>query len=123
MSFSEAVGACFAKYATFAGRARRAEYWYFVLFQVLAGIVAQLVDQAVGFYAPSALVDLVLFLPWLAVAVRRLHDIDKSGWWLLVGAIPVIGWVLVLIWACTKGTLGPNRFGPDPLPAPWGMPA
>jgi len=123
MGFGEAIGACLSKYATFSGRARRSEYWFFVLFQVLANIVANIVDHAIDANLLSILVDLVLILPSLAVAVRRLHDIDKSGWWLLVGLIPLVGWVFIIIWACTKGTLGPNRFGPDPLPAPFGTPA
>jgi uncharacterized membrane protein YhaH (DUF805 family) len=123
MGFSDAVGSCLSSYATFSGRAARAEYWYFVLFQVLANMVANMVDYATGSHLVGALVDLVLILPGLAVAVRRLHDIDKSGWWLLIGFIPIIGWVLVIVWACTKGSLGPNRFGPDPLPVPFGATA
>ncbi len=123
MGFSEAVGACLSNYATFRGRAPRSEYWYFVLFQVLANMAANMIDYATGSHLVGALTDLALILPGLAVAVRRLHDIDKSGWWLLIGLVPVIGWLFVIIWACTKGSLGPNRFGPDPLPAPFGAPA
>ncbi len=123
MGFSDSVGSCLSNYATFSGRAPRSEYWYFVLFQVLANMVANMIDYATGSHLVGALTDLVLILPSLAVAVRRLHDIDKSGWWLLIGLIPVIGWLLVIYWACTKGTLGPNRFGPDKLPSPFGAPA
>jgi uncharacterized membrane protein YhaH (DUF805 family) len=118
MGFGDAIRSCFAKYATFSGRAPRSEYWYFVLFQALASIVAGVVSAKVELNLITTLLELVLFLPALAVSVRRLHDIDKSGWWLLVGFVPLIGWIFIIIWACTKGSLGPNRFGPDPLPAP-----
>jgi uncharacterized membrane protein YhaH (DUF805 family) len=116
MGFSEAVGACLSNYATFRGRAPRSEYWYFVLFQVFASLVAGAISAKLELNLITTLVELALFLPSLAVAVRRLHDIDKSGWWLLVGLVPLIGWVFIIIWACTKGSLGANRFGPDPQP-------
>jgi uncharacterized membrane protein YhaH (DUF805 family) len=122
MGFGEAVGSCFSNYAKFRGRAPRSEYWYFVLFQALVNLVVGVIAARIGSNMLSGLVELALLLPALAVGVRRLHDIDRSGWWLLFGAVPVIGWLFVLIWACTKGTLGPNRFGPDPLPAAF-MPA
>ncbi len=117
MGFGEAVGSCFSNYATFTGRAPRSEYWYFVLFQALANLVVGIIAARAGSNLLGGLVELALFMPALAVGVRRLHDIDRSGWWLLIGVIPLIGWVMLLIWACTKGTLGLNRFGPDPLPA------
>jgi uncharacterized membrane protein YhaH (DUF805 family) len=123
MGFGEAVRTCFSKYANFTGRARRSEYWYFVLFQVIVTIVANGVDYMMGTGFIGGLVDLALILPSLAVAVRRLHDIDKAGWWVLIGIIPLVGWVFLIIWTCTKGTLGPNRFGADPLPMPFGAPA
>jgi uncharacterized membrane protein YhaH (DUF805 family) len=123
MGFSDAVRSCLANYATFTGRAARSEYWYFLLFQVLANAVAAMVDRSTGTHLVGGLVELLLILPSLAVAVRRLHDIDKSGWWLLIGFVPVIGWLVFIYWACTKGLLGPNRFGPDPLPAPLGAAA
>jgi uncharacterized membrane protein YhaH (DUF805 family) len=117
MGFGDAIRSCFAKYATFTGRAPRSEYWYFVLFQLLVNAVTAFVDLRLGSNIVGSLVDLVLLLPSLAVGVRRLHDIDRSGWWLLIALIPLIGWVFIIIWACTKGSLGPNRFGPDPMPA------
>jgi len=123
MGFSDAIRACWAKYATFTGRSPRSEYWYFVLFQVIANLVAGLIGAEIGLKLIGTFVEVLLFLPGLAVGVRRLHDIDKSGWWLLLGLVPLIGWVFIIIWACTKGTLGPNRFGPDPLPAPTWAPA
>ncbi len=123
MGFSEAVGSCFSKYVTFSGRAVRSEFWYFALFQILANLVASTVDYSLGVNIVGPLFDIVVALPALAVAVRRLHDIDKSGWWVLLWFVPIIGWLFLLIWHCTKGTLGPNRFGPDPLPTPFGAPA
>ncbi len=123
MGFGDAVRSCLSNYATFTGRAARSEYWYFVLFQVLASLVAGAISSAVELNLITTLVELALFLPSLAVSVRRLHDIDKSGWWLLLGFVPVIGWVFIIIWACTKGSLGANRFGPDPMPSPFGAAA
>jgi uncharacterized membrane protein YhaH (DUF805 family) len=123
MGFGEAVGSCLSKYATFTGRAPRSEYWYFVLFQAVVGVVAAAISRAIDLNLVSTLVELLLFLPSLAVGIRRLHDIDRSGWWTLLGFVPFIGWIMLIIWACTKGSLGPNRFGPDPLPTPYGAPA
>jgi uncharacterized membrane protein YhaH (DUF805 family) len=119
MGFGEAISTCLSKYATFSGRARRSEYWFFALFEALVNIAAGVVDGVVNSSLIGALAAIALFLPSLAVSVRRLHDIDRSGWWLLIGLIPILGWILLFIWACTKGTLGPNRFGRDPLAAPF----
>jgi len=74
-----------------------------------------IIDAALWTYAITSLADLALFLPGLALAIRRLHDLDRSGWWFLLVFIPVIGAIILIIWACTKGTDGPNRFGPDRL--------
>lgn len=116
MTFAEAISTCFSKYATFSGRALRSEYWWFALFNIIVSVVLNLLVQAIG--PESAVLNLLaivvglgLFLPGLAVSVRRLHDIDKSGWWLLVGLIPLIGIILMVIWFCTKGSVGENRFG------------
>ena len=113
------------KYATFPGRARRKEYWYFILFNIILGLVAGGFDIGFGLRSfanggigiVGGLVSLALLLPSIAVTVRRLHDLDKSGWWFLIGAIPLIGAIIMLIWMCTQGTAGRNRFGPDPLAA------
>jgi len=101
---------CLKKYATFQGRARRREYWFFILFSFLLGIGAAILDAA--FFngtkeAFSGIVRLGIFLPSIAVTVRRMHDVDKCGWFCL---IPIYN----LILCCTEGTQGPNRFGPDP---------
>ena len=100
MSFADAVRSVFSKYATFSGRARRSEFWYFVLFTFLVGIVTGIVDSILGTDYDgtsgglvNTLGSLALLLPSVAVAVRRLHDIDRSGWWILLGIIPIIGWI------------------------------
>ena len=115
MEFKEAVAHVFSNYATFNGRACRSEYWWFVLFSFLAGIVTAIISAiTMGGGGPlMVLLQLALFLPGLAVAVRRLHDIDKSGWWYLIILIPLIGAIVLMIWFCRKGTVGPNRFGED----------
>lgn len=123
MNFIDAVKTCFQKYATFSGRAMRSEYWFFVLFNFLGGFVLGLidgmlfasVDPATGHASsgPLGLIfSLATLLPGLAVGVRRLHDLDKSGWWILINIIPIVGWIIFIVWAATKGTEGPNKFGP-----------
>ena len=119
MGFTEAISAGFRNYVNFSGRATRSEFWYWVLFAVLASIAAGLIDIALfgleGSSAIESLVGLALFLPGLAVSVRRLHDLDRSGWWVLLGLIPLVGVIILIVWNCQRGTIGPNRFGPDPL--------
>nr|WP_233579558.1 DUF805 domain-containing protein [Verrucosispora sp. FIM060022] len=120
VSFPDAIRSAFSQYATFRGRARRSEYWWFSLFLLLVGIVASVLDSALGVDFEgsggpvSLLVNLAVLLPSLAVAVRRLHDIDRTGWWLLLALIPIVGWIVLLVFALQNGTPGPNRFGPSP---------
>ncbi len=111
------------KYATFSGRARRAEYWYFVLFNVIAQFVlAFIIGFVIGFAGGSMdtinllcnLVSLAFVIPGLAVCIRRLHDIGKSGWWVLIVLIPIIGAIILLIFAVQEGNRGANQYGPDP---------
>jgi uncharacterized membrane protein YhaH (DUF805 family) len=112
------------RYAQFSGRSRRKEYWFFTLFLVLASIVALGLDMALGTMdeEPGAgllggLLTLALLLPSIAVTIRRLHDTGRSGWWMLVFLIPVIG--LVGFYFMVKdGDAGDNRFGPDPKAEP-----
>jgi uncharacterized membrane protein YhaH (DUF805 family) len=121
MGFTDAIKTGFQKYIGFSGRAARSEYWYWVLFVILVQIVAWLIDMTLfgfnttGVNPIGALASLALFLPGLAVSIRRLHDIDRVGWWVLLAFIPVIGAVVLIYWACLRGTVGANRFGPDPL--------
>lgn len=114
------------QYADFKGRARRKEFWMFTLISILIGLVLQLVDTMLGIqftntgrysmsYGPIySLYSLAMFIPTLAVSVRRLHDINKSGWYLLLWLFILIGWIWLLVLHCIEGTSGPNRFGADP---------
>ena len=77
--------------------------------------VAGIIDAVLGIQIVTGLFGLVTIIPNIAIAIRRLHDLDRTGWWILLGFIPLIGWIILLIWYVTKGTDGPNRFGPDPL--------
>lgn len=126
MDFMTAVRTGLSKYVDFSGRARRSEFWYFVLFTFLVGIVASILDSILGTdYDTSGglintLASLALLLPSLAVAVRRLHDIDRSGWWILLGIIPIVGWIIVIVWYCTDTKPGDNQYGPDPKNGPTG---
>jgi len=104
MTFGEAIKAGFTKYGDFTGRATRSEYWWWFLFVVLVSAVTGIVSAKL-----SAVFSLAVLLPGIAVSVRRLHDIDKSGWFLLLNFIPVIGWVILLYWAVQEGR-EPNRF-------------
>src|SRR5262245_19847359 len=120
MVFGEAISACFRKYVVFSGRAKRSEYWYWVLFQILLLIALLLADMAVlrNTGVLNAIASLALFLPSLAVTVRRLHDSAKSGWWILIILVPLVGSIVLLVMMCLRGTDGPNRFGPQPLDHP-----
>ncbi len=114
MNFGQAIQAGFRNYANGSGRASRSEYWYWTLFATLAQVAT---DIATGSERSviAIVVTLALLLPSVAVGIRRLHDIDKTGWLLLLWMIPIVGWIVLLIWACRPGTAGPNRFGPGPL--------
>ena len=103
------------KYAVFSGRSRRKEYWLFMLFYMILNAVAMLIDGAMGIVILQLIVGLGLLIPSIAVSVRRLHDRDKSGWWILLGIIPLIGIIIIFVWFCGRGTVGENRFGDDPL--------
>ena len=112
MSFAQAIEAGFKNYVNFSGRAVRSEYWYWVLFTLLGQIVLMIVDRVIGISLLTVLFALATLLPGLAVSVRRLHDLDKSGWFLLLAFIPLVGAIILIVWACQEGTPGPNRFGP-----------
>jgi uncharacterized membrane protein YhaH (DUF805 family) len=109
------------KYATFDGRARRKEYWFFVLFYILFAIAATFIDVLTGSFDPMSglgmlgtLLALGLFIPSIAVSVRRLHDTDRSGWWFLINFVPLIGAIWFLVLMIFDSTPGDNRFGPNP---------
>ena len=117
MGFGQAISAGFSKYINFRDRASRSEYWFWILFYTIGAIATGVIDLALGVQVTSGVFGLVMIIPNISVAVRRLHDRDYSGWWYLLVFIPLIGWIILLIWYVTKGTDGPNRFGPDPLAA------
>jgi uncharacterized membrane protein YhaH (DUF805 family) len=122
MSFGQAVRTVFSKYATFSGRARRSEYWWWYLFVTLVFVAAGILDAATGLnYGDasygggwlSSIAGLALLLPNLAVGVRRLHDTGRTGWWLLIGLIPFIG-VIVLLYFFILDSENDNQYGPYP---------
>ncbi len=108
------------KYTVFSGRARRKEYWIFVLISSVVVVLSSVIDERmgwtlgedVGFF--STLYGVAVIVPSIALTVRRLHDTDRSGWWLLLGLIPLIGSIVLLVFMILKGIEGDNRFGPDP---------
>ena len=108
------------KYAVFNGRAHRREYWMFVLINFLISFGLGAVDNIAGLSSGRSygvlgtLYGLAVFVPSLAVGVRRLHDTDRSGWWLLIGLVPLVGWLILLIFLATAGQRGDNRYGPVP---------
>ena len=110
MNFIDAVKTCFRKYADFNGRARRPEYWWFTLFLVLASFVFDMFGDVV-----YLLFSLATLLPSLAVGARRLHDTNRSGWWQLLWIVPVIGWIVMIVFLVQEGEAGDNRFGHAPL--------
>lgn len=130
MNFTQSISTCFSKYITFKGRASRSELWWFVLFIVIGNAVTGAMDAAIfgqntmmmggmefsynaGFI--GNIFGLVTFLPTWAVEVRRLHDTGRSGWWLLIGLIPLIGWIILLVWMIGKSDEGDNQYGAKPL--------
>ena len=115
MNFGQAISSGFSNYVNFSDRAYRSEYWYWFLFVVLGQFVTAIVDSVIGIQLTTGIFSLVVLLPGIAVGVRRLHDLDRSGWWLLLVFVPLVGTIILIVWFCTRGTPGPNRFGPDPL--------
>ena len=122
------------KYFQFSGRSRRKEYWMFALLFWILFVIAGIIDTMLGFGAVETgtaaasysydwkvengpvmiAVSLLFFFPHLAVSVRRLHDTNRTGWWLLILLVPLVGLVVMFVFLCLDGTIGPNRFGPDP---------
>jgi uncharacterized membrane protein YhaH (DUF805 family) len=137
MNFTQAVASVYRKYVTFSGRACRSEYWWYILFSIIVSVVIAFVESALGLGAgqvtsspdagfsasyaggPLSIIwSLLNILPSIAVGIRRLHDTDRSGWWLLIGLVPLVGFIVLLVFFCSKGTTGANRFGNDPLGSP-----
>ena len=111
----------FKKYAVFSGRSRRKEYWYFVLFNIIVGIVLAAIDALLGTFSSSSnigllsgIYSLAVLIPTLALTVRRLHDVDRTGWWILIGLVPLIGGIVLLVFALLDGTPSSNQYGSNP---------
>ena len=109
------------KYADFSGRAPRAEYWWFYLLIIVGYVIATILDsmlglgQTVGPYGVLMCVfALAMLIPSIAAGIRRLHDTDRSGWWLLIGLVPLIGAIVLIVFFVSQGTQGPNKYGDDP---------
>ncbi len=104
MTFGDSISTCFSKYAVFDGRASRSEFWWWVLFTFMVSLATGMVSEVL-----SALFSLSVLLPSLAVGARRLHDTDRSGWFLLLWLIPIIGWIILIVLVAQEGK-EPNRF-------------
>lgn len=112
------------KYAVFSGRARRKEYWFFVLFNIIISIVLAVIDGVTGSFSPEAgmgllggIYTLVVLIPGIAVSVRRLHDTERSGWWLLIALVPLIGAIVLLVFMVQDSKPGQNQYGANPKEA------
>ena len=110
------------KYAVFTGRSRRKEYWFFLLFTVLVTFLLAFVDGMLGLFDPengvgllSGIYSIGVVIPSIAVGIRRLHDTGRSGWWLLIGLIPVIGTLVILVFTILASQPGDNEYGPNPI--------
>lgn len=110
MTFTQSIQLCFSKYAVFDGRAKRPEYWWFALFLFLLGAVTSVIHEALNVIA-----SLATLLPSLAVGARRLHDTNRSGWWQLLWIIPLIGWIVIIIFLAQEGESSDNQYGDVPL--------
>ena len=122
MSFTESVGTCFSKYGVATGRASRSEYWWFQLFCWIISFATVFADAFLftdlvledGISPINIVTSLAITIPSIAVYIRRLHDVNRSGWWMFI-ALTCVGIIPLIIWVCSKGTDGPNDFGDDPL--------
>ena len=116
MTIVEAAQSVIANYANFSGRARRSEYWYFVLLNVIVSVVLGVLAQFLGIIATllSGVWSLAVLVPGLALVWRRLHDIGKSGIWILIALVPLVGEILLLVWFCKDSQPGENQYGPNP---------
>ncbi|REE56267.1 uncharacterized membrane protein YhaH (DUF805 family) [Paenibacillus taihuensis] len=107
-------GKVISNYVGFTGRARRKEYWMFLLFNIIISIILGIIEGISGSGLLSKLYSLFIFLPSLAVTVRRLHDTGKSGWWVLIGLVPIVGFIVLLIFTCLDSDPGTNQYGENP---------
>ena len=121
MNFTQAISSGFSRYFDFRTRSSRSEYWYWTLFSIVVSVAATMLDALI--FSGAAILDTIssfaLFIPGIAVAARRLHDINRTAWWILI-AFTIIGILLLLYWYIQPGNRGDNDYGPDPLRAPTG---
>ncbi len=125
VDFGTAVKLGFQRYVDFSGRSTRAEYWWWELFLTVVSVALIIADTLTGNSSTfgwlggllTTLFTLATIIPSLAVGVRRLHDINRTGWWLLLWFVLVIGWIVLIVWAVERGDEGPNKYGPDPRQA------
>ena len=117
MTFVEAIKDGFGKYVMFSGRSSRSAYWYWALFALIVGVVATIIDLAIGSRIVSLITTLALLLPGLAVAFRRLHDTGRSAWSILISLVPFVGFIVLIVFL-VQPSEGPNRFGERPDTAP-----
>ena len=117
MTFTQAISSGLRRYVDFRTRSSRSEYWWWSLFSLLVGLATSTLDLIIGVAILNGLSSLALFLPGLAVAIRRLHDVNRSGWWFLL-AFTIIGILLLIYWYVQPGTRGTNNYGDDPLRPP-----
>jgi uncharacterized membrane protein YhaH (DUF805 family) len=106
MDFQTSIKTCFSKYITFSGRARRSEFWWFALACLIGSVILSVISPNL-----SLVLSLLVFLPTITVATRRLHDINKSGWWQLLGFVPIVGAIVLIFWFVKEGSTTENRFG------------
>lgn len=109
------------KYAVFGGRARRKEYWFFVLFNLIVSVVLSIIDGVIGTFSAesgigllSGVYSLAVLLPAIGVSIRRLHDTNRSGWWLLIGLVPLVGAIVLIVFMVQDSTAGDNQYGANP---------
>ena len=117
VGFIQAISLGFSNYFNFQGRATRAEYWWWVLFIVIADVLLGFIDSILGTGFIGSLFGLAILIPGLALGARRLHDIGKSGWWLLLW-IAILPGIILLVWAIRQGNRGQNHYGLDPRTTP-----
>lgn len=101
-------------YCNFSGRASRKEYWMFILFNFIFTLVLNVIDWLLGIRVFSSIYLLFVMLPSISVQFRRLHDIDKSAWWLFIALIPIVGGIILFVFSLQQGTIGENKYGSDP---------
>jgi len=116
VNLQQAVTSVLNQYATFTGRARRSEFWFWILATVIASVVASIIDAIIGIKLLEFVVALATIVPTLAVGARRLHDTGRSGWLQLLGLIPVVGWIILILWFL-EDSHADNQHGPNPKAA------